>query len=298
MNILKIPERQGELEVRVEKLDHVYNKGTPLETYALEGIDFTLPSGRVLGIVGGTGSGKTTLIRHLNGLLSPTRGRVVIGDTDTRSFGPDLQRKVGLVFQRPERQLFEETVYADISFVLRRFSDLGETEILARVHHACESIRLNIDETAERSPTALSDGERRKVALAGVLVNDPNVLVLDEPLVGLDPPSIRDLVDALVRFKSADDRTLIIVSHDLDDFLPLLDYVLVLEAGRQSAYGPVMDVCESVHGNPLLRNVLPSLATFVYDLGKAGYPLVDHDFDIPTIAGQLSDLLHRDGGAG
>ncbi len=286
------------MDLRVENLDYVYNGGTPLEKRALEGIHFSLPSARVLGILGGTGSGKTTLIRHFNGLLTPTEGRVLVGDTDTRSSGPQLRRKVGLVFQRPERQLFEETVYGDISFVMRRFSGLDEGEIRGRVGAACERVGLNISEMADRSPTALSEGERRKAAIAGILVNEPEMLVLDEPLVGLDPPSIRELVDVLTTLKKAGDRTLVIVSHDVDDFLPLLDLLLVLDKGRQAAYGSVMDVCESLGDNAGLRCLLPRLAMLVYDLDKAGHPLAVDNFEITTMAEQLTNLLDRDGGAG
>jgi energy-coupling factor transport system ATP-binding protein len=286
------------LELRVENLDYVYNGGTPLEKRALEGIHFTLPGARVLGILGGTGSGKTTLIRHFNGLLTPTGGRVFVGGTDTRFSGPQLRHKVGLVFQRPERQLFEETVYGDISFVLRRFSGLEDGEIRDRVYAACAQVGLNIDVTADRSPTAMSEGERRKTAIAGILVNEPEVLVLDEPLVGLDPPSIRDLVNVLAKLKKAGDRTLVIVSHDVDDFLPLLDFLLVLDKGRQAAYGTVMDVCASLGDNTALRCLLPSLALLVHDLDKAGHPLVVDSFEITTMAEQLTNLLVRNGGAG
>lgn len=281
------------MELRVENLDFVYNRGTPLETHALKGIDFTLPSARVLGILGGTGSGKTTLIRHFNGLLTPTRGRVLIGDSDTRSFGPELRRRVGLVFQRPERQLFEETVYEDVSFVLRRFSDLDDASIRRRVQEACERVGLNIDEMCERSPTALSDGERRKAAIAGVLVNAPEILILDEPLVGLDPPSIRDLVDVLTSLKEAGDRSVVIVSHDVDDFLPLLDCLLVLERGRQAAYGSIMEVCESPAINRESGCLLPLTALIAHDLAKAGYPLAEDGFDIRNMADRLADLVRN-----
>lgn len=289
---------RGILELRVENLDYVYSRGTPLQKRALEGIHFTLPSARVLGILGGTGSGKTTLIRHFNGLLTPTAGRVLVGDTDTRSSGPRLRHEVGLVFQRPERQLFEETVYGDISFVLRRFSGLEHWEIREKVGAACALVGLNIDVTADRSPIAISEGERRKAAIAGILVNEPEMLVLDEPLVGLDPPSIRDLVNVLAALKKAGDRTLVIVSHDVDDFLPLLDFLLVLDKGRQAAYGTVMEVCESLGNNAALRCLLPPLALLAYDLDKAGHPLTVDNFETTTIAEQLTNLLIRNGGAG
>ena len=186
------------LEIRVENLSYVYNPGTPLQINALEEVNFLLPAGKVLGILGGTGSGKTTLIKNLNGLLLPTKGRVLVDDVESSQYGAGLRRKVGIVFQRPERQLFESTVARDISFALRRFSELPEAEIQDRVRAAADLVGLDIEVVAERSPIELSGGEKRKAAIAGVLVNDPEILILDEPAVGLDLPSTTELVE-LVR---------------------------------------------------------------------------------------------------
>ncbi len=265
---------------------------------ALERVSFTLPKGSALGVLGGTGSGKTTLIKHLNGLLAPTQGRLLLDGEDIRSFRGSLGRAVGVVFQRPERQLFEETVLADISFVLRRFSRLSEDAILAKVSESCEMLGLDIREIGQRSPLALSDGEKRKVAIAGILVNEPDILVLDEPAVGLDPPSVEDLVHTLDTIKNVRGRSIVIVSHDMDPFLPLLDRLLVLKGGRAVAFGSPADVCSILGADPVMRDFLPGLALLVHDLQQQGITLKPNEFRIQAIVDQLATIaLPEEGSA-
>ena len=278
------------MQIRVEKVDYVYNPGTPLEFKALSGIDFVLETGKFLGILGGTGSGKTTLIRHLNGLLTPGCGRVLVDGKDTRKWGPHLRKKVGVVFQRPERQLFEETVFKDISFVLRRFSKLPSEVVRERVRAAAAVLGLNMDEFGTRSPLALSEGEKRRVAIAGILVNEPEVLVLDEPAVGLDPPSIADLISVLEDIKVKRQKTVIVVSHDMDPFLPLLDKLLVLDRGKMAAFGSPEDVCLSQAQNPNIREMLPDIAVLVSMLRSAGCEIPHNEFRIPVLAREFAKL--------
>ena len=278
------------MEIRAENLTHVYNAGTSLENRALENVSFTLPAGKALGVLGGTGSGKTTLIKHLNGLLTPTRGRVLLDGQDPASFGRGLGHSVGVVFQRPERQLFEETVFADIAFVLRRFTTLSEDDIRSNVRESCNLVGLDIDEIGQRSPLALSDGEKRRVAIAGVLVNDPDILVLDEPAVGLDPPSLEGLVRVLEHVKNVGGRSVVIVSHDMEPFLALLDYLLVLSLGRVAAWGSPDEVCSMLGEDPVMRDYLPDLAMLVYHLRRAGVPLRPNEFSIRSIVDQLAEI--------
>jgi energy-coupling factor transport system ATP-binding protein len=278
------------LEIRAEKLSHIFNAGTPLETDALKDVSFTLPSGKVLGVLGGTGSGKTTLIRHLNGLLAPSEGRLLLDGREVASYGAGAARAVGVVFQRPERQLFEQTVVADISFVLRRFSTLSEDDIFSRVWEYSRLLGLDMDEIAHRSPLSLSDGEKRRVAIAGVLVNDPGILVLDEPAVGLDPPSLVELVQVLEHIKIVGGRSIVIVSHDMEPFLALLDFLLVLDRGRVAAYGSPADVCAILGDDPVMRGYLPDLAMLVYHLRRQGVALLPDEFRIRSIADQLAGI--------
>jgi energy-coupling factor transport system ATP-binding protein len=275
------------LEIRVNNLDFVYNRGTPLETRALEGISFALEQGKYLGILGGTGSGKTTLIKTLNGLLPPTAGTVLIDGENAKTLGTQLRRRVGVVFQRPERQLFEETVSKDISFVMRRFSDLTDGEIHRRVAEACELVGLDLETTADRPPLALSDGEKRKVAIAGVLVNKPELLILDEPVVGLDPPSRNDLLRVLEAMKESGERSVVIVSHDMDEFLSILDQLMVLENGRLSAFGSPEEVCGVLENN---RELLPGFALLLKDLRQAGLPLPTDEYRVSVLADLIEDM--------
>lgn len=279
------------MKISVEKLHYVYNERTPLAFAALEGVNFDLNDGTFLGILGGTGSGKTTLIKNLNGLLYPTMGRVLIDGKDTKSFGPGLARKVGIVFQRPERQLFEETVYSDISFVLRRFSGLSEEEIRKKTVSAASQVRLDLEKLGDRSPSSISEGEKRKVAIAGILANDPEILVLDEPAVGLDPPSVVDLVDVLQRMRNTNKKTIIVVSHDMAPFLPLVDKILVLNQGRIAAFGSPEDVCRCVDKNSNIREMLPEIAVLVSDLRAAGCPIRGNEFRIPILAREVAKYV-------
>ena len=284
------------MEIQAEHVAYVFNPGTPLEQFALRDVDFALPSGSVLGLLGGTGSGKTTLIRTLNGLLSPTKGRILINGKDTHTFGPDLRQKVGVVFQRPERQLFEETVLDDISFVLRRFSGFSESKVRSIVDKACSTVGLNIVEVGDRPPASLSDGEKRKAAIAGILVNEPAVLVLDEPAVGLDPPSIADLVSVIESMKTDEDRTVIIASHDMDPFLEVLDYMTLLYQGRTMSFGTPDDVCADLADNEMFRPWLPDLAVLVHDLRSNGYSMKPNEFRIPELVKQLTSFAGSSGG--
>jgi len=278
------------LEIKVENLAYIYNPGTPLEIRALEEVSFVLPSGKVLGILGGTGSGKTTLIKTLNGLLQPSKGRVLLNGVEAKEFGPDLRRKVSIVFQRPERQLFESTVAQDISFALRRVSELTEKEIRDRVQEAGDLVGLDIKSLADRSPTTLSDGEKRKTAIAGVLVNKPEVLVLDEPAVGLDAPSVRELVDLVHELSKSRGASVIIVAHDVEAFLPVLDQMMVLGKGRVAALGSPAEVCEALGDDPEMRDLLPGIGILVRDLRKAGYSIAADETRIPALVNRLLEL--------
>jgi energy-coupling factor transport system ATP-binding protein len=284
------------MEIRVENLHFAYGEGTPLEVRALEDISFEIGPGRVAGILGGVGSGKTTLMRILGGFLSPTAGRVLIDGRDTKEIGPGLKRNIGVVFQRPERRFFEETVYLDVSFVMRRFTELSDGEIRARVRAACEELGLDIDRIGDRSPLTLSDADKRKAAIAAMLVNEPETLILDEPAVGLDPPSVADLLRVLRRTHASGERTVIIISHDMEFFLPIIDLVLVLDSGRSVAFGRPQEVWERLDEDPNLRDLLPGPALLVGELRKAGIAVSSDDPSAASLADQLADLC-RAGGA-
>jgi energy-coupling factor transport system ATP-binding protein len=230
-------------------------------------------------IVGETGSGKTTLVQHLNGLLKPDRGRVLVEGVDI-SGSPvslvDLRRRVGLVFQYPEQQLFEETVGDDISFVLRQNSTLLPIEIMARVKSACASVGLDYERFHRRSPFELSSGEMRRVALAGVLTQDPKILILDEPTVGLDPEGKREILTEIGDLRRAG-KTVIIVSHQVEDLLPLIDRLIVLDRGHLCVSGTPIEVFSFLLREGKSLFLVPAIFQLLAELREEGW-------DIPSKA--------------
>ena len=227
------------MRVELESVQHVYAPGTPFEVEALQGVSLAVEPEEVLGIVGGTGSGKSTLAQHLNLLLEPTSGRVIVDGVDARTLkGSELRRRVGLVFQFPEAALFAPTVEEDVAFAPRRLG-LDEDVVRQRVRETLEL--LGARHLAGRSPFALSGGEKRRVAIAGVLAMAPEVLVLDEPTAGLDPATREDLL-GVVRALREGGTSVVLVSHDLDEVAEVADRVCVLEEGKVRAVGTPEEV--------------------------------------------------------
>jgi energy-coupling factor transport system ATP-binding protein len=222
------------MRLELRDVHHVYAAGTPFEVEALRGVSLAVEPGEVLGIVGGTGSGKSTLVRHMNLLLVPARGEVLVDGVDAATWKKsELRRRVGLVFQFPEAALFAPTVEEDVAFAPRRLG-LDEEEIRRRVR---ESLGLlGVGDLAGRSPFALSGGEKRRVAIAGVLAMGPEVLILDEPTAGLDPVTRGELLDLIRHLRDAG-VSVVLVSHDLDEVAELADRVCALHDGRVRAIG-------------------------------------------------------------
>ena len=227
------------MRIELEDVRHVYSRGTPFEVEALRGISLTAESGEVLAVIGGTGSGKSTLAQHLNLLLVPTGGRVLVDGEDALTLDrTELRRRVGLVFQSPEQALFAPTVEEDVAFAPRRLG-LDEEEVRGRVGETLGL--LGVGRLAGRSPFALSGGERRRVAIAGVLAMGPEVRVLDEPTAGLDPAARGDLLELVARLRVSG-MSVVFVSHDLDEVAEISDKVCVLEDGVVRAAGAPEEV--------------------------------------------------------
>lgn len=232
------------MSITVENLTYTYSKGMPNETRALEDVSFRLEPGEFAAIIGHTGSGKSTLVQQLNGLLHPDSGKITVGEvciTDPSTKMTEVRRKVGLVFQYPEYQLFEETVAKDVAFGPKQVGITGEE--LERV--VADSIRLtglDYEEVKERSPFELSGGQKRRVAIAGVLAMKPEILILDEPTAGLDPSAHRDVLDLIRRIHGQEDMTILLVSHNMGDIAELADRVLVMNRGRLVMNGTPAEV--------------------------------------------------------
>ncbi len=229
--------------IRTENLTHIYNKGTPFQMAAIDNVNIEIEKGELVGIIGHTGSGKSTLIQHLNGLLKPESGKIYLDGEDIwadKSKIRNVRFKVGLCFQYPEYQLFEETVYKDIAFGPTNMG-LSETEINKRVREAANFVGLK-DEHLEKSPFDLSGGEKRRAAIAGVMAMQPEVLIMDEPTAGLDPKGRDRILSMLKEYREETGSTVLLVSHSMEDVAKLATKVLVMNNSHAVMYGSVGEV--------------------------------------------------------
>ena len=261
-------------EIRVENLSHIYSSGTPFEKTAIENIDLCIPEGQFVGLIGHTGSGKSTFIQHLNALLSPTGGRVLCGGEDInrdKQARRDVKWKVGLVFQYPEYQLFEETVYADIAFGPKNMG-LSKEEIDERVREAASFVGVE-EELFQRSPLEMSGGQKRRIAIAGVNAMRPGVLILDEPTAGLDPAGCRQVLDNICRYRKETGSTVIIVSHNMDDAARLTERLLVFDHGRVAMDGTPEEIFSRPQELVNIGLAVPRATAIAMALEKRGIKL-------------------------
>ena len=224
--------------IRTEHLTHVYSRGTPFEKVAISDVNVEIHAGELVAVIGHTGSGKSTFMQHLNGLLRPSSGAVYVDGEDifaNKEATRDVRFKVGLVFQYPEYRLFEETVYKDISFGPRNMK-LGEGEIDERVREAARLTGVG-EELFERSPLELSGGQKRRVAIAGVMAMRPRVLILDEPMAGLDPAGCAGIMQNITDYRRETGSTVLLVTHDMDDAAKIADRLIVFHEGAVAMDG-------------------------------------------------------------
>ena len=282
--------------IETKQLTHIYSAGTPFERGALLEVDFSAMEGEYLGIIGHTGSGKSTLIQHLNALLKPTSGQVLFQGQDVWA-DPARTRQtrfqVGLVFQYPEYQLFEETVYKDISFGPKNMG-LDEKEVDRRVWEAAAFVGLR-DDQLEKSPFELSGGQKRRVAIAGVIAMEPKVLILDEPTAGLDPVGVESILGNIRDYHQAHNATVILVSHSMEEVARTVDRLVVVNDGKIPFQGTPRQVFQ--HGDELERMGLgvPQLTRVFHRLRAMG---ADVDPSVYTLEQAKTALLERLGHAG
>lgn len=279
--------------IEVEDLRYTYMENTPLAHQALAGVHLSVEEGECVAIIGQTGSGKSTLIQHFNGLLRPQRGKVWVDGQDLSDPAlnlRELRRKVGLVFQNPEDQLFEKLVGDDIAFGPFKMG-LPLKEVRDRVQWAMEMVGLSFEEMKDRPTYALSGGQKRKVALAGVLALRPKVLVLDEPTAGLDPRSRKELLDRIEGFNRREKLTVIFVSHNMEEVAYLADRVLVMASGKIIAQGTPREI----FGNReiLLKHQIgaPETVEILYRLQELGYPVDPGAFEVESAAAEIVSIL-------
>ena len=293
------------MSIRVENITYTYGGGTPYEKTALENVDLTIEKGEFVGIIGHTGSGKSTLIQHLNGLIHPTKGRVLVDGVDLAGKTKEALAKrhtVGMVFQYPEQQLFEETIEKDIAFGPRNLGCDEETTA-ARVKEAMRFVGLDYDTYAQRSPFRLSGGQMRRVAIAGVLAMKPDFLILDEPSAGLDPIGRREIFSQIRQWYEDGAFSVILVSHNMDDIAKLATRLLVMDHGRCVLDGDPMDIF--LHHREELTaagaDVPPLTKTLLY-LKERGIPVPERATESEEAAEALYKTLSetkkkRKGGA-
>lgn len=280
--------------LQTEKLSHIYSMGTPFEHGALVDVDFTAYRGEYLGIIGHTGSGKSTLIQHLNGLLKPTSGRVLLEGQDiwqSKSLTRQARFRVGLVFQYPEYQLFEETVYQDIAFGPKNMG-LDSSEIDRRVRQAAEFVGLP-DTQLTRSPFELSGGQKRRVAIAGVIAMEPSVLILDEPTAGLDPVGVESILKNIQDYHHAKNATVILVSHSMEEVARSVDRLTVVNDGQIPLCGTPREVF--AHGDELEHMGLgvPQITRVFHRLRAMGLGVDPSVYTIPQAKAALRAALDK-----
>ena len=257
--------------------DHVtyqYNKGTEQEVYALKDVNFVIRPGEFIGLIGHTGSGKSTLVQHLNGLLMPDAGTIYFDGEDITEKGYDkkkLRSKVGLVFQYPEHQLFEETVFADVCFGPKNMG-LSRKEAELKAYEALK--KVGVEEIYfDQSPFDLSGGQKRRVAIAGVLAMQPEILVLDEPTAGLDPKGRKELLERIRKLREKDGITVILVSHSMEDVAEYVDRIMVMNEGRLLYDAPTKEVFSHYKELEEIGLMAPQVTYVMRDLKEAGLPV-------------------------
>lgn len=281
------------MSIEIKELSHIYAEGLPDEQIALDKVSMTCRDDEIVSIIGRTGSGKSTLLQHMNGLLKPKSGSVIIDGVDITAPDiamKDIRKKVGLVFQYPEYQLFEETVAKDVAFGPGNLG-LDAGEIDARVREAIALVGLDYDEVAERSPFELSGGQKRRVAIAGVIAMKPKVLILDEPTAGLDPGSHKEILNMIRLVHKAEGNIIIFVSHNMTDVASMADKIFVLDKGRVLMSGTPREVF--MRRDELIKNDLaaPPATELVARLRSKGLDISTNVINLDEATKSIESFL-------
>lgn len=283
------------MSIKIENLTHIYMQGTPFEKTALDNVSIDINDGEFVALIGHTGSGKSTLIQHMNGLLKPSSGKIVVDGVDITAQGvklTDIRKKVGLVFQYAEYQLFEETIEADIMFGPRNLG-LSEEEILSRAKKAMELVGLDYETYKNKSPFDLSGGQKRRVAIAGVVAMEPKVLILDEPTAGLDPKGRDEILGELQKLHKAYNMTVILVSHSMEDVAKVADKIFVMDEGKCVLDGTPKEVFKEVETLEKVGLGVPQVTYLMKELNKVGFKLPDDIFTLEQAKKELLKILGK-----
>lgn len=276
--------------IEIKNLNFIYNPNTPFESKALDDVSISVEEGEFIGLIGHTGSGKSTLVQHLNGLIKPTSGEIIIDGTNISDKDVKLKsirQKVGLVFQYPEYQLFEESVYKDIAFGPSNLG-LDENEIDKRVREAMEVVGLDFESLKDRSPFELSGGQKRRVAIAGVIAMKPKVLVLDEPTAGLDPNGRDEILSEIHELFKREGITIILVSHSMEDVAKLVDRILVMHDGKIVMDDKTREIFKRSEELESIGLGIPQITRFMREFKALGNDVRE---DILTVEEAKEELL-------
>ena len=281
------------MSIKIENLTHVYMPKTPFEKKALDDVNLVIDDGDFLALIGHTGSGKSTLIQHLNGLLEPTSGRILVDDIDLTNKETkltDIRKKIGLVFQYPEYQLFEETIEKDIAFGPNNLG-LSKEVVSERVKKSMEMVGLDYETYKDVSPFDLSGGQKRRVAIAGVIAMEPKVLILDEPTAGLDPKGRDDILEQIKILHEKYKMTIVLVSHSMEDVGKLAEKIIVMNKGKVALMGKPSEIFKEVEILEEIGLAVPQVTYLMRALKEKGFNVSDEVFTVEQGSKELLRVL-------
>ena len=281
------------MSIKIENLTHIYMPKTPFEKKALDNINLTIEDGEFLALIGHTGSGKSTLIQHLNGLLEASSGNILVDNIDITNKETkltDIRKKIGLVFQYPEYQLFEETIEKDIAFGPNNLG-LSSEEVSNRVKKSMEMVGLDYEAYRNVSPFDLSGGQKRRVAIAGVIAMDPKVLILDEPTAGLDPKGRDDILEQIKILHKKYKMTIVLVSHSMEDVANLAERIVVMNKGKIALLGKPAEVFKNIDILESIGLAVPQVTYLMKALREKGFEVSDNIFTIEQGKDELLKIL-------
>ena len=281
------------MSIKIENLTHVYMPKTPFEKKALDDVNLVIEDGEFLALIGHTGSGKSTLIQHLNGLLEPSSGRILVDNIDITNKETkltDIRKKIGLVFQYPEYQLFEETIEKDIAFGPNNLG-LSEEEVSERVKKSMEMVGLDYETYKDVSPFDLSGGQKRRVAIAGVIAMEPKVLILDEPTAGLDPKGRDDILEQIKILHEKYKMTIVLVSHSMEDVGKLAERIVVMNKGKIALMGKPAEIFKEVETLENIGLAVPQVTYLMRALREKGFNVSDEVFTVEQGSKELLKVL-------
>lgn len=281
--------------VKINDLNYIYNANTPFEKKALDNINLQIDEGDFIGLIGHTGSGKSTLVQHLNGIMKPTSGNIIadgINICDKNANLREIRQKVGLVFQYPEHQLFEETVYKDIAFGPKNLG-LKDEELKLRVQSSMELVGLDYNTLKDRSPFELSGGQKRRVAIAGVIAMKPKLLVLDEPTAGLDPSGRDEILDEIKKLYLKEGITIILVSHSMEDVAKLSNRIFVMDRGKIVIDDATREVFKRARELEEIGLGIPQITSFMREFKSKGHNVRDDILTVEEAKEEIMKYLRR-----